>query len=193
MEAVVFSKKDEDDEFSLFMKSCGFSREKTNCTRHRYLLEDVFKAEAFLKKPLKNGGIIRGIRADDKTAKAIEELEDSFIGKEYYINSKRLLSEKNRYGGIYIQEGEVVAAVCAVKCTDGVRLESIYARPDGMKALYALFDYTVAAFRSEKEKAGYLFIDTYNDNTRSLEEKIMQQKNIPLQDELYAFVYRREI
>jgi len=162
-----------------FLSKCGFTIEQGGTRRSLYNMDRVNAAFPFGKGKLSPGQkIVRGAAADEALRARVKKLEEEFEGENGYIDSEFILSRKNKYGGIIVENGEIRAMIGVERFGEGARLDGIYVAQGTTEELLYLFDYAIDAINVEEVPRKTLYIDTNGEKLMAFEDSLMKKKKI---------------
>ncbi len=196
LKAILFLKDtDRNGPIPAFLKSNVFMERPSYSRRTRYDLKAIMDMAASAdRRRFDNGTVVRAENLSDPQREMIYEIDDIlYEDKDAYFDAERILSDDNRFGGIYIKDDRVVAALCASPFEDGVRIENIYASKDGREGLKELFDNAIIRISDQDEIPQYLYIDTVGAALQQFEDKLMGAKGISPVESRKAYVFEREL
>ena len=114
LKAILFLKDtDKNGPIPAFLKSNVFMERPSYSRRTRYDLKMIMEMAASAdRRRFDNGTVVRAENLSDPQREMIYETDDIlYEDKDAYFDAERILSDDNRFGGIYIKDDRVVAAL----------------------------------------------------------------------------------
>ncbi len=158
--AVYLGNGPEADGWTEFFKDSGFNVSTTGIVRYFY---DIGEVESCLKESKdlpEDLEIRRRTTLLPEDVSALYELEAEEDGLGGTLDPETVLSSENRYGGVFMREGRIAAAVSAMPFGESVRLDTLFIPGDDGTYTGAFLKYVLSQTEKEKNPPKKLCFET---------------------------------